>query len=341
MRVGAPAGASDRAVGTEQLERSADAGAVAHVPGRAPGPRRPRRRRAARSPGWPSTSRWRTSTGPSTTRVPGTLARRARAGHAGPGPLRRAATSTASWSSGSSRSEHEGAADPAAARGVARSRCSRRRCARCARAVADRYAGDAGRRAAPGGPAAARAAPRSRVDRPAGARRAGRPRPGPEPWAAYPTGPAFLARARRRRAAARGLDGPARARLAASPMRSRPSRPRRRGRSRRARRRARRPGRRRASPRRSTACLGPGRARRADRRARARRALPRVPARPPRSRPRRASAPGPRRSPRCADLGLVVVWDDGDDLHAEPRAPYPHVREVLAAAVRGWRAPRC
>ncbi len=31
-----------------------------------------------------------------------------------------------------------------------------------------------------------------------------------------------------------------------------------------------------------------------------------------------------------ADLGLVGVWDDGDDLHAEPRAPYPHVREVLA-----------
>ncbi|MFP5219990.1 MAG: primosomal protein N' [Actinomycetes bacterium] len=28
-------------------------------------------------------------------------------------------------------------------------------------------------------------------------------------------------------------------------------------------------------------------------------------------------------------LGLVVVWDDGDDLHVEPRAPYPHVREVL------------
>jgi primosomal protein N' (replication factor Y) (superfamily II helicase) len=31
-----------------------------------------------------------------------------------------------------------------------------------------------------------------------------------------------------------------------------------------------------------------------------------------------------------ADLGLVVLWDDGDDLHAEPRAPYPHAREVLA-----------
>ncbi|MFZ0322997.1 MAG: primosomal protein N' [Actinomycetes bacterium] len=30
------------------------------------------------------------------------------------------------------------------------------------------------------------------------------------------------------------------------------------------------------------------------------------------------------------DLGLAVVWDDGDDLHSEPRAPYPHVREVLA-----------
>jgi primosomal protein N' (replication factor Y) len=31
-----------------------------------------------------------------------------------------------------------------------------------------------------------------------------------------------------------------------------------------------------------------------------------------------------------ADPGLFVIWDDGDDLHAEPRAPYPHVREVLA-----------
>lgn len=29
------------------------------------------------------------------------------------------------------------------------------------------------------------------------------------------------------------------------------------------------------------------------------------------------------------DLGLVVMWDDGDDLYAEPRAPYPHAREVL------------
>jgi len=28
------------------------------------------------------------------------------------------------------------------------------------------------------------------------------------------------------------------------------------------------------------------------------------------------------------DLGLVAVWDDGDALLAEPRTPYPHVREV-------------
>ena len=29
-----------------------------------------------------------------------------------------------------------------------------------------------------------------------------------------------------------------------------------------------------------------------------------------------------------AALGLVIVWDDGDDSLAEPRAPYPHAREV-------------
>lgn len=31
------------------------------------------------------------------------------------------------------------------------------------------------------------------------------------------------------------------------------------------------------------------------------------------------------------DLGLVAWWDDGDDLHQEPRSPYPHVRQVLTA----------
>ncbi|GAA4555873.1 primosomal protein N' [Planotetraspora kaengkrachanensis] len=35
-------------------------------------------------------------------------------------------------------------------------------------------------------------------------------------------------------------------------------------------------------------------------------------------------------------LGLVVIWDDGDDVHAERLAPYPHAREVLA--LRAHRA---
>ncbi len=39
-----------------------------------------------------------------------------------------------------------------------------------------------------------------------------------------------------------------------------------------------------------------------------------------------------------ADLGLVVLWDEGDDLHAEPRAPYPHAREVLAIRAHRSRA---
>jgi primosomal protein N' (replication factor Y) len=39
-----------------------------------------------------------------------------------------------------------------------------------------------------------------------------------------------------------------------------------------------------------------------------------------------------------ADLGLVMVWDDGDDTLAEPRAPYPHAREV--AMLRGHQL-RC
>ncbi|MFI6478000.1 primosomal protein N' [Nonomuraea sp. NPDC050663] len=30
------------------------------------------------------------------------------------------------------------------------------------------------------------------------------------------------------------------------------------------------------------------------------------------------------------ELGLAAIWDDGDDLHAERLAPYPHAREVLA-----------
>lgn len=40
------------------------------------------------------------------------------------------------------------------------------------------------------------------------------------------------------------------------------------------------------------------------------------------------------------DLGLVMVWDDGDDSLAEPRAPYPHAREVamLRAHLAGCAA---
>ncbi|MCV7196721.1 primosomal protein N' [Mycobacterium angelicum] len=39
-----------------------------------------------------------------------------------------------------------------------------------------------------------------------------------------------------------------------------------------------------------------------------------------------------------SDLGLVLVWADGDDSLAEPRAPYPHAREV--AMLRAHQA-RC
>ena len=46
---------------------------------------------------------------------------------------------------------------------------------------------------------------------------------------------------------------------------------------------------------------------------------------------------GPRCSPPVG-LGLVAIWDDGDDLHAEPRAPYPHAREVLALRAHRARA---
>ena len=41
------------------------------------------------------------------------------------------------------------------------------------------------------------------------------------------------------------------------------------------------------------------------------------------------------------DLGLVAWWDDGDDLLDEPRAPYPHVRDVLLDAGRRSRGRRC
>ncbi len=36
--------------------------------------------------------------------------------------------------------------------------------------------------------------------------------------------------------------------------------------------------------------------------------------------------------------GLLAWWDDGDDLHAEPRAPYPHVHDVLLVRAEVERA---
>ncbi len=38
------------------------------------------------------------------------------------------------------------------------------------------------------------------------------------------------------------------------------------------------------------------------------------------------------------DLGLIIVWDDGDDLHAEPRSPYPHTRDVAVLRSRQQRS---
>jgi primosomal protein N' (replication factor Y) len=38
------------------------------------------------------------------------------------------------------------------------------------------------------------------------------------------------------------------------------------------------------------------------------------------------------------DLGLVALFDDGDDLFAEPRAPYPHAREILLLRAARERA---
>ncbi|MEY9213033.1 primosomal protein N' [Thermobifida halotolerans] len=38
------------------------------------------------------------------------------------------------------------------------------------------------------------------------------------------------------------------------------------------------------------------------------------------------------------DLGLVVLWDDGDDVHCDPHAPYPHARTVLSLRAHRTRS---
>ena len=35
------------------------------------------------------------------------------------------------------------------------------------------------------------------------------------------------------------------------------------------------------------------------------------------------------------NLGLIVLWDDGDDGYAEPRSPYPHAREIALLRAHG------
>ena len=189
-----------------------------------------------------------------------------------------------------------------------------------------------GRRAAAGHPAPARRAPRSAAAPPAAERRrsAGRRRPGPAPWAARTRpAPAFLdaagraARAPRAvlvRAARPALAGGDRAAAAATAAAA--------GRGALvvvpdARDLA-------CSTPPSTARSGPGQHVMPVRRPRARRAVPALAGRRPRRGQRVVAGTRAAMFAPVRDLGLVVLWDDGDDLHAEPRAPYPHAREVLA-----------
>ncbi len=55
----------------------------------------------------------------------------------------------------------------------------------------------------------------------------------------------------------------------------------------------------------------------------------------------RSWVPGTAMFAPVRDLGLVVVWDDGDSSHSDDNAPFPHVREVLElrAAQRPLRLP--
>ena len=289
-------------------------------------------RRAARSPGSRSTSPLAHLDRPFDYAVPGDAGRRGAARAPGCGCASPAGSSTASSLERRGRHRARRARWPRSQRVVspepvldARGR------SRLARAVADRYAGtlaDVLRLAVP--PRHARVEAERRPPAPPAAGAAGRGRE-PGGWAALPSRagvPATrCARARPPRAVWTALPG---AGLAATRLAAAGGR---RDAGRRPRRAGRVPdardvdaGRRRARP----PCSAPAGTSRS----------PPTSGRPSATGagcavrrgagPRRASAPGPRCSRRSRDLGLVVVWDDGDDLHAEPRAPYPHVREVLA-----------
>ena len=217
---------------------------------------------------------------------------------------------------------------PLVARARPASRCSPRRWPGWPASVADRYAGHDERRPAAGAAAPPRPRRRSGRRRPP-TRCPGRPtRPGSR---RYPAGPALLDRARRGAAGAGGLDRAAGGGLADPAGRAVPGGAVRaaRGAGRRPRRQGPRPagrrGRGRLLPEHSFTVL------RADdspeKRYRQFLAASRGAAQVVLG--TRAAMFAPVR-----DLGLVVVWDDGDDLHADEHAPYPHARDVLVQ--RAW-----
>ena len=285
-------------------------------------------------PGAGRRARWPTSTGPSTTPSPQTMAADAPCRGCGSRCASPARTSTGSWSSARRDRPHRPAA-AAAPGGQPRAACSAPEVAALTGAVAARYAGTRVRRAAAGRPAA----PRDRGEAGASAEPLPPVAPAsPIAWSRrYPGGPRLPGGPRRRRPPRAVWTVAARGRLGrrCSPRRSR----------RRARLGPRRAGVPARPPRRRPARRGPDRAAGGGA---ARRASPPTPAR--RSATGAFLAVAPRRA--CAssigtraaafapvhDLGLVVIWDDGDDLHAEPRAPYPHAREVLLHARPADRA---
>ena len=299
---------------------------------RAAGRRRPT---STRSPGCSSTSRWRTSTGRSTTSsrrrwhetaVPGSRVKVRFAGQDVDGFVARARRR---------RSEHDGPADAAAPGGQRRAGALARRSPRSPAPVAARYAGtrsDVLRLAVPPRHATTEKQPTPAEPR----RRPSTPPRAAAAWAALPRPArrscAALADGGRPRAVWSALPGD---RLADAARRTPP--PRRCASGRGALLvRARPPDVARLDAA-LTAVLGDGPPRRAHRRPRA---GARATARswPSPAAPRRVVV-GTRAAAFAPvhDLGLVAIWDDGDDLHAEPRAPYPHAREVLLlrAAARG------